>query len=268
MAILNRFASDTLILYPRNLNTFEQCREQYKLQHIDKLRVRTGFKRELERGIATHAALARCLNQIRQTNSVTADLQKIARSTLKRAKYPDSKTWLEDVNTVAHLTKIGLSLLPEEAHILAIEETLEYPFRGDDKCQPFILAAKVDVIYVDADGSLTHLDWKTGTNGQVDDIQNNVTRLLVGVRYKRAPVHSSTAYLSSGMMHTSILDRDEVMDTWAKVQDIAHEIQTTKDWHPTRNPLCPWCRFYTDGCTLNPNRQNTSNAPTWIQAAM
>jgi len=52
------------------------------------------------------------------------------------------------------------------------------------------------------------------------------------------------------------------------MKQIARQIITERGWLPVSNPLCPWCPYYQQGCSLYGAPDGGSDATTdWLEGA-
>jgi hypothetical protein len=165
--------------------------------------------------------------------------------------YVVDATWRTDVEQVLSWVKWALGSLDETASVLMVERWLEYLYPGNGDCPPFRLRHRIDLGLQHADGTIEHLDWKTGNRTEVDALQNAAARIVFRQAFPEpARVLSSTAFLTSAVIQTDELTREQVQAEWSHLKRLVTEIMAEQDWHPQSNALCPWCPYYQRGCAL------------------
>jgi hypothetical protein len=255
------------ILYPKHLNSYAQCPERYYHERVERRRVEQVPSLALARGIAVHqvfAEIAGTYEAFIQTHGVPAvpsDLAAIVERALPMAPYPDPEAWASDIKTLVAEIKNGVAYLDGAARVLATEATYQYPHGGDIQCPPFVLAAKVDAILLrqteDGRPYLDVVDWKGGASTRRDAIQELASRIVVKHNAKRcfevvpAFIQNTTVHLRAGLHRSVVIDREEGRQRWSEIKRLAAGIVLAADWSPNPSPLCEWCPYFGNGCTLN-----------------
>jgi len=208
--------------------------------------------------------------------SVPSDLHTRAERALSRESYPYDDAWKADVAAVVEELKYGSSYLDGEARVLATESTLQYPYPGSPECPPFVLAAKVDLVLLrhtpDGEPYLDVIDWKGGSKIRGDPIQELAARMVV--KHNAARLHSgdyrfiqsTTVFLGAKTYRSTVIGAVDGPQRWGELKTIAAAIQTSSDWAPTPSPLCDWCPFFGNGCTLGADGTQPDDAAVWVDA--
>jgi hypothetical protein len=180
-----------------------------------------------------------------------------------------TRAWQVDVAFVVDQVKFALLEFEGTARVLATEGTYDFPYPGGPDCPPFILRAKVDRVLYHDDAGLEHSDYKTGNGQWVDPIQN--VALCIVVRHNFQDVYkyvrSSTIFLGSRSTRSEELTRDQAHETWCEIKQLVKAIASTREWPPVRSPLCEWCPFYGNGCSLDPREGEGDAMAAWLDGA-
>jgi hypothetical protein len=254
------------ILYPKHLNTYAQCPERYFHERVERRKVQQAPSPAFARGIAAHRVLSAIASEYEAfirahgVPAVPSDLLTRVERALSHDAYPDADAWASDVNALVTEVKRGVSYLDGEARVLATEIEFQYPYGGDADCPPFVLAAKVDALLhrLDAVGRpyLDIVDWKGGAGTKQDLIQELACRIVVRHNAKKrfglepAFIQNSTVHLGVAAHRSVVIEREEGRQRWAELKQLAAGIMLTGDWPPNPSPLCEWCPFFGNGCSL------------------
>lgn len=265
---MNSFNQPQPILYPKHLNIYAQCPERYYHERVERRRVDQPPSLALARGIAVHHALAAITSEYEgfiQAHGVAAvprDIATFVEKALPLNPYPDAEVWASDVEAVVDQVKHGVSYLDGEARVLATEATYRRQHRGDADCPPFVLAARIDVVLLrhteDGEPFLDIVDWKGGTSTKRDMVQELASRLVVSHNAQRAfgfnPafIQNTTIHLAAGVHRSIVIDREEGMRGVSEIKRLAAGIIQATDWPPSPSPLCDWCPYFGNGCTIAP----------------
>jgi hypothetical protein len=254
---------------PGMLASFERCPHQYFLKHVQKLKVPQSFSPDLSCGNVAHTVLHGVLDVYRATGGYPINLRERVEDTLPSDPYGDGGTWAMDVDRVLSWVKVALSSVDETAQVIAVERWMEYPFPGNAECPSFRLRHRVDLVLEHEDGTLEHRDWKGGKRAEVDLMQHVAARIVVRHAFPdHSCILSSTVFLSHGIVQIDELTREQVGAEWRHMKKIAKQIITERGWHPVSNPLCPWCPFYQQGCSLYSVPDGGPDATTdWLEGA-
>jgi hypothetical protein len=263
------------ILYPTHLNLFRQCPERYHKERIERRKIAREFSPALAKGIAVHQLLNDGVSEYQRQGTLPANLRDRAEAALPRALYPSAFAWEVDVAAIVAEVKYGLSYLDGVAVVLATEATYQFRYQGGADCPPFVLAAKVDLVvhHRDDDGqpSLDVIDFKSGASLKIDPIQELAARIVVkqnavrfGVEY--AAIRTTTIHLGAKVVRSEVLDADECRRRWSDVKGAAAAILTGTDWSPTPSPLCEWCPFFGNGCSIAGGDDDGGDLSTWLDS--
>ncbi len=257
---------------PTMLNTADRCLHQYRRKYIDRVRSDEGFSPVLVQGNAVHAVLSQVFEHYRidrrERHTFPINLLERVHRALPRDQYPSEEAWTFDVERTLAQVKWVLMAFDGSCEVVAVERTFEYSFPGNRTAPAFRLRATVDLVLRHDDGTIEHLDFKTGNSLRVDPIQNTVCRIVVGQAFHDVPrILSSTAFLQSEATRSDELTREDVKTIWTKVKELATTILTEQEWLPTSNPLCPWCPLYQRGCALYPSEEGPDATTDWLEGA-
>jgi hypothetical protein len=270
------------ILYPKHLNLYAQCPERYYHERIERPKTGHAMGTALVRGIAVHHVLSDVAKDyeafIRDHGvpAVASDLVRRAERALPRDPYPDEAAWASDVKALVAEVQYGVAYLDGEARVLATEATFQYPYGGSEECPPFVLAAKVDAVLLrhDTDGRafLDIVDWKGGNGLRHDPIQELVCRIAVQYnanrRFEVAPAYfqNTTVYVSAKAHRSVVIPPSEGQQRWAELKQLVAGMVLAGDWTPNPSPLCEWCPFFGNGCSLGGETGPTDEVSNWLDA--
>ncbi|MDP9469876.1 MAG: PD-(D/E)XK nuclease family protein [Chloroflexota bacterium] len=248
------------IIYPKHINLFLQCPERYFHERVERQKIDQPFSPAMTKGIAVHQILNDAAVEYRRHGTVPANLVERAEALVPRSSYPSDLAWCADVESVVAQVKFGIAYLDGEACVLASEATYQYPYQRGRDCPPFALAAKVDLVLLrhDADGQpfLDVVDFKSGTSLRADTIQELAGRIVVEQNAERrfglpyAYVQTSTVYVGVGAVRSEVLDAEECGRRWSQTKQVVAAIVNGNDWEPNPSPMCEWCPFFNNGCSL------------------
>ena len=259
------------ILYPKHVGLYLQCPERYLHERVERRAVEQAPSPALARGIAVHAVLAATALEYQRSldclggydgPSVPCDLLARAEATLPRAPYPSEEAWQADARAVAEEAKYGLSYLDGNARVLATEVTFFRTVQGTSDCPPCVLAAKNDLVLLRQDQErrafLDVVDHKSGNGTKPDPIQALIARIVVKhnapTRFDVAfeYVQNTTLFLGARQAHSKVIDANECAQWWDTIRGAARGILAGTEWPPNPSPLCEWCPFFGNGCSLAP----------------
>ncbi|MDQ3549339.1 MAG: PD-(D/E)XK nuclease family protein, partial [Chloroflexota bacterium] len=213
----------------------------------------------------THSVLAQAFDTFRTTRALPINLRERIEAQLPSAIYDTIDARDADVEKVLGWVHHALAAFDGAAKVRAVERTFEYVFHGTDSTPAFVLRATVDLVVEHPSGEIEHIDWKTGASTYPDMIQTITSRIVVGQAYPAQPIRTTTMYLAAGTTESGILTRDEVRETWENIKTIVTGIQRDQDWLPSSNPLCPYCPFYQNGCSLYTKADTTDVMTEWLE---
>ncbi len=262
------------IFYPSHIKLFRECPERYYHKYVARRRVVEPFSRPLAKGIATHEVLADYFAEFRANRSFPINIQQHAEVQLLRAGYPPelATTWDDDVADVVAFVQWALARFDGTATVLGIEETLGYAHNreADPVCpQPFLLRAKVDLVLSHPDGTLEHLDFKSG-RAQRDPIQEIASRVVVGSEYgdEYQTVRTTTYFVAEQTAVSEIIDRSTCREAWKTIRETVNAILTNTTWQPEPSPLCQFCPFFGNGCSADPKAGDVDTMSDWLNGGI
>ncbi|MDP9354732.1 MAG: PD-(D/E)XK nuclease family protein [Chloroflexota bacterium] len=248
------------IIYPKHINLFLQCPERYFHERVERQKIDQPFSPALTKGIALHHILNDAAIEHRRQGTVPANLRERAEALVPRSPYPSDLAWNSDVEAIVEQVKYGISYLDGKARVLASETTYQYPYQRGQGCPPFILAAKVDLVLLrrDAEGQpyLDVVDFKSGASLKADAIQELAGLIVVNKNADRrfaipyTYIQNTTVYVGAGAVRSEVLDDEECGRRWNQSKQVVKAIIEGSDWAPNPSPLCEWCPFFNNGCSL------------------
>lgn len=254
------------VFYPSMLNTYRQCPSLYHHRYVERQPPAGQENSALRQANALHSVLAQVFREYQRACTFPVRLQELVTAQLPRESYPSERAWGEAVEFVLGQVKWALMSFDHGAEVLAVERTLKYAFAGRSDVPAFELRAKVDLVLRHTDGSLEHIDWKTGKGCRIDQLQNTACRIVVGQTYTDEPViRSTTAFLATETTRSDLLTRDQVRENWTVIKEIVSLILAETAWLPTENPLCEFCPLYEQGCKLFPGGQQHDQMTAWLE---
>lgn len=253
------------IFYPSQLNLYRQCPERYHHKYVLRERVAEEFSRPLAVGIATHELAAVCFKEQLNHGAMPAFLEQRAEDLLPATAYPSILLpfYRDDIASVVSTVKWMLSRFSGAERIVGIERTLSYAFSGNASCDPFTLRAKIDLVVEHPDGTLEHIDFKTGRFKR-DPIQEISSRIVMGAAYGRdfpyPKIRSTILFGAEQRVVSETLSKEDCLPTWREIREIANTIMTGSCWAPETSPLCEWCPYFENGCSLSASNTSWSDA--------
>ncbi len=253
---------------PTMLATYERCRLLYQRRYVDRNLPPEPFNPTFARGNAAHRVLEGAYRHYQRHQTLPVDLQARVEAQLPLVHYPDKAAWEGDVSTVLDWVKWDLLAFDGTARVAAVERTFEYAFPGNGDCGPWRLRHIPDLVLEHADGTIEHLDRKTGNGYHVDELQRVAARIVVGQAVTERPrVLSSTTFLVHQAVRTEELSYEAVKTGWERMKTLAVGILAGEAGIPTENPLCPWCPLYQAGCPLFPAEAGPDVMTDWLEGA-
>jgi hypothetical protein len=260
------------MFFPNHLSSYHECPERYFHDRIERRKKEFAAGPELVRGIAIHHVLSDAAGHYQMHGTAPDDLSERTRKALPRTDYLSDESWEQDLETVIKEVDYGASVFDGVGTVLASEATYDYHYKKGRDCPPFMLAAKVDLVMLrhDADGKpfLDVMDFKSGA-GKVDSIQELACRIVVKNHAKSFGV--SFDYVMSSTVRTGVesirsvkLDDTDFQRGWRLITEIVAAIIDGTDWHPIRSPLCEWCPYFTEGCSIAPDLNGADELGDWL----
>jgi hypothetical protein len=263
------------IFYPNQLNRYHECPERYFHERIKKRRGEPTFGTPLARGIAIHDVLRDVAVHYQQHGTAPENLEERMRFALPRSEYLSDENWEEDLETAAKEVEFGSSIFDGQNKVLSTEETYDYHYKRGQDCPPFILAAKVDLVMLCQDGEgksfLDVIDFKSGA-GRIDTIQEVACRIVVkhhgeSFRVPFEYIRNTTILTGQETIRSVTLDGLDFRRGWQLISQIVNGIVEAKDWRPIRSPLCEWCPFFDNICSIAPKADGADELGDWLDGA-
>jgi hypothetical protein len=250
---------------PTKLNAYRRCPAEYHARFVAKQPTRVDPNLSLVRAIGAHAVIRQALDHYRQVAGYPIDLRDRVLAQLPADAYPTAVAREADVDVVLGWVHRALSSFDGTSTIRAVERTYEYLFPGSADVSAFILRSTIDLVLEHPDGTIEHIDWKTGASTWYDEIQTVVSRIVVGRAFPDRAVRSTTAYLGADTTRSELLTREQARPVWEEIKRIVRAMDGDSDWLPTSNPLCPNCPFYGTSCPLYPPAGTTDAMTVWLE---
>jgi hypothetical protein len=244
------YGAKPLVLWPNHLNTYRNCPLRYFLQHVRKKKGKVIVQPAMTRGKVTHDVLADSFNHFRWRGTFPTNLpDRIARR-LPEDDYDSRAHWRSEVEMIEDWVDRAVSTFDPASVIINVERVYDYPYPGSSRCGAFTLKSRVDLVLRQPNGTLEHIDWKTGGSRWNDRIQNVISRLGVGKAMPEAAVRTTNVFLALGESRSEQLTRDDVQPTWNEMLELINRISAGDDWEPQENALCAWCPYAGDECPI------------------
>jgi PD-(D/E)XK nuclease superfamily len=260
--------------WPKQLNLYHECPERYFHERIERRKGEVSSNLAMTKGIAAHQVLGDIADHYRNHGAVPSDLSERTRKALPRSEYPSEESWVNDLETAAQEVEYGTTVFDGNGTVLASEQTFKYLYKHGRSCPPFELAARVDLVMLrdDDEGKpfLDVMDFKGGA-GKDDLIQRLASRIVVknhadevgfGVPFDY--IQNSTVLTGQGATRSVKLDLDDLRRGWELIKKIVGAIIDAADWHPIRSPLCEYCPYYIDGCSIAPDPDGPDELGEWL----
>lgn len=223
-------------LSPSKLKRFRTCPHQCKHEP---------FKRNpaVDFGNAVHKGLAAILAGKDFWAAYRGEAGKLA---IPKEKEEDAKACLE----------FAESLNVDTSSIITIESADgDVEFYGNKYFQADLgkewgIRGAMDAVYVDNNGGLVILDWKTGQTKEEDDLQLAMYALAAWKKYGQFPyIVTKFAYVQQGFTQTTSWDAETLVGALEYLKPLAEDY--LKAQKENRWPQTPhkWCKY----CDLNSN---------------
>ena len=111
------------------------------------------------------------------------------------------------------------------------------------------LRGAMDLVYVDDDGNLEIVDWKTGQTKEDDDLQLAMYALVAWKKYGQFPsIRTSFVYVQQGFVQSFSWDSENLVSALNYLMPLVDEYLTEtskpkKDWKQTPHSWCKYCSY-------------------------
>lgn len=234
-------------LYPAGVNAYYRCPQKFFLRHIAKREVPHVFKAHLAFGGATHKVLAHQLSA-RMNGTDPGNPADLARDYLTREsrRSPDQHAFVSKyIEQVADHVDRGLRSIPDECQILAVERTFSHRLRTPGLEEDISLCARIDVVFRFPDGTVEHVDFKTGK--QTSDLfQNFISRVTVAseLAVDRERLRTSNVATSTGAHVLVNSDPDANASVWTSIREVLEQVAVDQEWRARPEPaICGLCEY-------------------------
>lgn len=255
------------VVHPTQIIMFRRCPEQWRLRYIERRWDAVPATPALVEGNAVHSLLASFLRSPKP-EADEAVVRKQARVLLERAEVHRYDELDAAASSIADSVTWCLSRIDDGAETLAVEQTFRYQSKALMRYRA-TLAARVDLVIRHADGSIEHLDWKTGTEREDDALQAAICRMVVGATYPASSrgaseIRTTTRYTQSRHDVSFVMSHEHLSQYWRDVLSLIHKMATERVTTPKPGPLCRWCPFLGNGCSLPLLIPNGATAKTCL----
>ncbi|MDP7240257.1 MAG: PD-(D/E)XK nuclease family protein [Dehalococcoidia bacterium] len=248
-----------LRLSPTSVAVFKQCRYQYKLRYIDKLRDQyTRAKPYLTMANHVHATLRDFLSRVPPDRRTLDMAEALLRGHWRRSRVgfrgeADEQRW---ANKALAQVKAFTERWDVTVQPLLVEKGLEAQLGSG-----IALYAKADRVDREADGGLHLVDYKTGNKPPETDWTQLYLQALVLSCRQLAPVsRASFLYLGPSTMETTTVSQDVLDGAMWELLNTAHKILQERKYRATPGTWCGYCDF-TPICTARGGEDPASSTP-------
>ena len=248
-----------LRLSPTSVSVFTQCRYQYKLRYIDKLRDQYArAKPYLTMANHVHATLRDFLSRVPPDRRTLETVEALLRDHWRRSRVGfrgevDEQRW---ANKAMAQVKTFTERWDVTVQPLMVEKGLEAQLGSG-----IVLYAKADRVDREADGNLHIVDYKTGNKPPETDWTQLFLQALVLSRRQSAPVdRASFLYLGPSAMETTSISPDVLDGALWELLRTARKVRQESKYRATPGTWCGYCDF-TPICTARGGEATPSSAP-------
>ncbi len=245
-------------LSPSKLKRFRTC--PYQCKH-------EAFKRNpaVDFGNAVHKGLAAVLNWKDFWSAYRGEAGKLG---IPTDKEEDAKACLEFAETIN---------IDRDAIITIESADGEVEFYGNKYFQiplskEWGLRGAMDAVFVDNNGGLVILDWKTGQTKEEDDLQLAMYALAAWKKYGQFPyIVTKFAYVQQGFTQTTSWDSETLVGALEYLKPLAEDYlkaQKENKWPQTPHKWCKYCDLkesceaYNKQLEAKPDRPSYDIEPT------
>lgn len=234
------------LVYPSRVKLYLQCPAQYEYKYEKRIKGVHPANHTLIKGNALHHLMGRVMRQVKAGRTVPPDIYPWAESVTSGLDYPAefSKLRREDAQDISRWSGWALAQIGDGARVVDVERdryrTLQRAVRG----RPITLRSRLDAVVKHVDGSVEHIDYKTG-KVRTDPVQDLISRTVVGAAYGGdRRIVTTTLFVAHKRRESRELKPDEVRPVWEDVKRAITAIATGEGpWDPTPTPLCEWCPY-------------------------
>lgn len=236
---------------PTRLNLYQRCPYAYWRTYIDRSMPEMPPTPAQIRGAVTHQILNLALGAFRDGKPLPDDISEQAYELLSRYDQLEPTQVVYDTRWVSDCATFALDHFNPECEVILIEDTVAYTH--EDR---FRLLSRADALLRHPDGSFEVIDWKTGQTDFVDRIQ--ALMLYIGAltylsrEYGATPddIRVTLAFLGHRRHVEVDTSRETSRPVWEEIKRLIREIQRSREWPASANPLCEYCPLYGNGCPL------------------
>lgn len=250
---------------PTKLSTYRRCPAAYASRYIERTSASSEPNPTLARAIGAHSVIAHALTEYQRQKTFPVHLRDLVAAQLPAKDYVDANHCESDIDLTLSWVHRALSHFDGTHSIVAVERTFEYVYPGCDEWPKFVLRSTVDLVLEHPDGTIEHIDWKTGSSTWYDAIQTVSSRIVVGAVNPDRKIRSTTIYLGSGTSRSAELTHSDILETWGEIKALVRSILRDDGWLPQSNPLCPFCPSYFNGCSLYPGATESDSMTDWLE---
>lgn len=238
-----------LYLSNSSIQLFLNCKRRFKYRYIDKVTTDKVSSKYLSFGQSIHSALAQYNMITDQTYKTLEVLQKLLKRNWVREGYisidEERKYADKGLKMLATYFEKPLDISKKN---LIIEEMVK-----KDMDDGFVLCGKIDKAYINEDGCIEVVDYKTAENiERFEDypvnIQLPIYMLLVKFKTGYLPQSVSNYYLSQNRKITKNIDPQDAEMFIEYLKNISGEIQNEKKFACSPTPYCRTSCEYANTC--------------------
>lgn len=231
---------------PTKIKTYLQCPAQYFYRYEKRYKGVYVPNHAMVRGNALHLLMRRVLRLVRAGRAVPDDIHPLARAVTAGMDYPEAyeKMRTEDAQLIAGWSGWALGRLGDEVRVLGVEQELVQDLPRTVRGRRVALTARLDAVVEHPDGSIEHIDYKTG-GMRPDPVQELVSRTVVGPAYDaKRRIRTTTMFVAHKQTTSRELHRDEMRQVWEDVKRAITAMAVGDGpWEPRPSALCQWCPY-------------------------
>jgi RecB family exonuclease len=239
------------VFSPQELNTYRTCPQQYFLRYVRKRKGRAFPRPGMTSGRVTHEVLAQAFKVYAGRRSFPAGLHREVEQRLPSDDFAGYAAWQQAVALIGGWVDYALETFDTSKVVHAVERAYRYAARGA-QLPPFAVRSRIDLVVRLEDGSIEHIDWKTGRPHPADGLQAVASRIALGHSLKIARVRTTNSYLATGEVHSRIMPAEDAREGWGEIRAIVREIDAAHrsgEWPAHESKLCSYCEFFQHGCS-------------------
>jgi putative RecB family exonuclease len=237
-----KLASTSLQLSPSGISTFQQCRQRYKFQYIDKLGKKYG-KPQPYFTMANHVhQTVKDFLSLRPVNLRTqAAIEEILQRNWQRYRVgfkgkDDEQRWHEKA-----ITQVRAFVNNHDVSIIPI---MQEEFMKTEVTAGVFLCGRLDRVDMQPDGSLHIVDYKTGNvPDKMNWTQLEYHALILSKRLPAPVTKASFLYMADSTLQSTDISPERLAQAHWDALTAARQIQKEKTYATTTGYWCRNCDF-------------------------